>query len=126
MGPSKPISRAARTVLEAVRGLRDWDSITSVGITIRVGETDCEIDNPSKHVVTVLPEDIAEGFVRLSSDPQALKKWATVLLAGSAFLDLKLEDDAYGQILLEGLWDASDDGRVRQGALLAARELYSP
>ena len=112
--------------MEAVRGLRHWDSLASIGITVRVGENECEIDNPSKQVVSVSPRDVAEGFVRLAADPQALRKWASVLLAGSAFLDLRLEDDPYGQILLEGLWDANDDGRVRQGALLAARELYSP
>jgi hypothetical protein len=116
----------AQVALEAVRGLRDWDALASIGITVKVGENECEIENPSGQVITVSPSDVAEGFVRLSADPSALKRWASVLLSGSGFLDLKLENDQYGQVLLEGLWDASDDGRARQGALLAARELYTP
>jgi hypothetical protein len=126
MGATNPIPEVARAARDAVRGLRNWDSLTSVGISVKVGESACEIDNPSKQVVSVEPKDVAEGFVRLSGDPVALRNWANVLLAASAFLDLRLETDAYGQILLEGIWDASNDGSVRQSALLAARELYSP
>lgn len=126
MGAFEPASGVVRAVLEAVRGLRGWDALTSIGITVKVGEAGCEIDNPLQQVVRVSPRDVAEGLVRLSGDPRALQRWASVLLAGSTFLDLQLEDDPYGQALLDGLWDANENGHVRQGAQLAARELYSP
>lgn len=117
--------RITEAALAAVRGLRDWASLESLGVIVRIGESECDIDNSSQHVVSVSPRDVAEGLVRLSSDPDSLRTWANVLLAGSNFLDLKLEGDPYGQILLEGLWDASDEGRVRRSALLAARELFT-
>lgn len=110
---------------DVVHGRRDLGALAEIGISLRVAGNNVEVDNPSGRVIPVSPRDVAEGFVRLSDDPELLKRWATVLLSGAGFLDLKLEDDRYGQVLLEGLWDASDDGRVRQGALWAAKELFT-
>ena len=54
-----------------------------------------------------------------------LTEWAEVLLAGSSFLDLQLEDHGYGAALLEALWEASAGEPIRESAILAAQELYS-
>lgn len=112
-------------IRECVRGLRSWDTLEAIGVSIeQVGER-VVYSNPWNHVVPVLPEDVAEGLTRLQGDTSRLQAWAEVLLGGSNFLELHLEDQHYGETLLEALWEASAGEPVRQSAILAARELYA-
>lgn len=63
----------------------------------------------------VIPEigDLALGFRSYHGRSHDLRAWASVLLAGSGFLDLgALESREAGDALIEGLWDASEEGAV--------------
>lgn len=112
-------------ILEAVRGRRTWDELESIGITVSFLEADAVIENPHGHVAVAEPKDVAEGFLNHATDAEQLREWAAILLAGASFVQLNLEGHTYGEVLLEGLWDASAGEPVRQSALLAAKELYT-
>ena len=68
-------------------------------------------------------QDIARGAVRLWSDPDELRSWATVLLAaGFVSLDEAETDDAWEE-LLNYLWDVTGGERPRGLYSLAVRLL---
>ena len=57
--------------------------------------------------------DIAQGFQRYLYWPDELQAWASVVLAATGLLDLSgIESTAAGNVLLEGLWDASASGEI--------------
>jgi len=114
---------ADQVILEVVRGLRDPSSLSSIGVNVTFNKGMLEIDNATSLLVVAQSRDVAKGLLRLRHDPQALQRWASFLLASSAIIDLSLEDDQYGDVLLEGLWDAHGGGPVRPGAIAAAEEL---
>jgi hypothetical protein len=99
------------------------DSLGSLGITIGAEGEELVIENPNAHVAAASPADVAEGLLALASRKDELRRWAALLLAASAFVDLELDEVPYGDVLLEGLWDASAGQPVRAAALLAAKEL---
>ena len=117
------MSEAEQLILDFGRGRRDADALSAAGIVIEQSDAGTVIENPARHVVTAHPADVAEGLLRLASDPIRLPHWATVLLAGSSFVHLDLDDAGYGEVLLEGLWDLSAGEPVRAAALRVAKEL---
>ena len=112
-------------IRQCVRGLRPWDALAAIGIAIEQSGERVVYSNPNGHVVAVFPEDVAEGLTRLHGDSTRLQEWAEILLGGSSFVELRLENHSYGEALLEALWEASAGEPVRQSAVLAARELYA-
>src|SRR6185295_19077949 len=101
-----------------VRGERPIRDLTKLGIRVRLYDEVCEIDNPQLISVKVAPADLAHGFLRLQHDPTELRRWATIILSGSSFLDLELlEEHPDGETLLDGLWDASFNGRITDALL---------
>ncbi len=112
-------------VRACIRGTRPWADLRAVGIELKTTGSILNVENPHNVVATATPTDVAEGFVRLASDPDRLREWASMLLEGSSFIDLKLEGQAYGEALLNGLWEASAGEPLRESAVLAARELFS-
>jgi hypothetical protein len=110
-------------ILDFVRGRRDVESLTPLGITVTTEGDSVAVENPRRYVVTATANDVAEGLLRLASREEELRRWAGLLLAASPFVELALDDVPYGDVLLEGLWDASAGEPVRVAALLAAKEL---
>jgi hypothetical protein len=110
-------------ILAFVRGRTDVESLAPLGINVSAEGDTVVIDNPHGYVVRALPADVAEGFLTLASRGDELQRWAALLLAATPFVDLDLDEIPYGDVLLEGLWDASAGEPVRASALLAAREL---
>lgn len=90
-----------------VRGERDWTDLSGLGIAILPIEGGFEILNNDQVRGTVDASDVAAGMVQLSTNPSRLRDWASVLLAGSSFVDLDLESHADGDALLQTLWDLS-------------------
>jgi hypothetical protein len=90
-----------------VRGERDWADLSELGIAILPIEGGFEILNNDQVRGTASTSDVATGMVRLSTEPSRLHDWASILLAGSSFVDLDLESDADGDALLQTLWDLS-------------------
>jgi hypothetical protein len=55
-----------------------------------------------------------------------LQRWASVMLAGSAVIDLSaLENTVIGNTLLEGLWQAAESGTVDPEIRRAAVQLVN-
>ena len=113
------------SIRECVRGLKSWKDLADLGITIERRGDETVYSNLNGYVAIVSPEDVAEGLTRLHGDSVQLGEWAEVVLGGSSFLDLHLEDHGYGAALLEALWEASAGEPIRESAMLAARELYA-
>jgi hypothetical protein len=111
-------------ILDAVRGRSDWEELESIGISVNFRGGDVVIENPRGHVAIAEPKDVAEGFINHLGDEGGLRRWAALLIASAPFVQLNLEGHAYGEVLLEGLWDVSAGEPVRESALLAAKELF--
>lgn len=114
------------TVIKAcVHGTRPWGTLKDIGITVKVDGARQVYENPHGHKIAVLPEDLAQGLTRLRNNSPQLRQWADVILGASNFIELSgVEDQPYGQALVEALWDLSAGEPIRESALLAARELF--
>jgi len=118
--------KAEEKVLQFVRGELPWGSLKGVGINILLQDGKCEIENSEKLSVKIRASDIARGLLKLYSNSQALKEWATVLLSASSFIDFPgLENETGGDILLSALWDSSFTGSFNKTAFHRAEELVS-
>jgi hypothetical protein len=62
-------------------------------------------------------------LVSLASDHERLAKWASILLAGSIFVDLAMDSQPAGEEPLEALWDISFGKPRDDAALRLARKL---
>jgi len=111
-------------IRECIRGVRPWNDLEAIGIGIESDGDRLVVENPRGHLAVATPEDVAEGFTRLAEDTDRLSEWASILLGASSFIDLRLENQVYGEALLEGLWEASAGEPIRESAALAAKELY--
>jgi hypothetical protein len=92
-----------------VRGLRTWQDLELTGVTVAFTEDGCVCKGKGLAVVMASAEDVAEGMQRMrTASETAFRRWASALLAASAVVDLAdLETHAYGETLLNALWDAS-------------------
>ena len=106
-------SADSELVHQVVRGERPWSDLTGVGVEIHSDGHGYEVKYSGD--MFVIPEiaDLARGFRSYEGRTEDLRAWASILLAGSAFLDLgALESREAGDALIEGLWDASEEGDV--------------
>jgi hypothetical protein len=117
------VTAEQEAILEFVRGRSDLETLAPLGITTTVDGERLVIDNPRGYVAAAEARDVAEGLLTLAARGDELRRWAALLLAASPFVELRLDDVPYGDVLLEGLWDASGGEPVRVAALLAAKEL---
>lgn len=93
-------------ILEVVRGERPWRELATVGIRITFDGNATHAENQRKVVAVARPADVAKGLIAHEANPLELQEWARVMLAGVSFLDLDLEDQPDGDILLDALWNA--------------------
>lgn len=118
------MSRQAQRILEIVRGERPLHELAAAGIEIRQNGNSQELYNPNGIVVMPDVVDVAKGLLAFRFEPETLRTWASLVLSGSAFIDLTaLDSTSLGEILLNALWDASFSGSVSLEAFEAAREL---
>lgn len=113
-------------ILAFVRGHRAVEALASLGISVTSDGDSIVVDNPHGWVAIAAPQDVAEGLLALASKTEDLRRWASLLLAATPFVDLALDDVPYGDALLEALWDATNGEPIRASALLAAQELRVP
>lgn len=106
-------SAESELVHQVVRGERPWSDLTRIGVEIRSDGHSYEVRYSGDMFVVPEIADLARGFRSYEGRTQDLRAWASILLAGSAFLDLgALESREAGDVLIEGLWDASEEGDV--------------
>ena len=120
----KDTTKAARMILEIVRGERPLKDLRAAGIIVMLRGDKYEMENPDQVVATVSAADVARGLLAYSARPTEIGAWASTLVAGSSFLDWpELETHPDGDLLLDALWDASFSKPVAREALEAARRI---
>jgi hypothetical protein len=92
-------------LLEVVRGSRPWTDLAAFGVAVRLDDGRRTLTNPRRLTTTASARDLAQGFAKLRHDPAALREWAFVVEAMD--VELAVEGDPAGEMLLEALWDAS-------------------
>ena len=113
-----------------IRGTRPMSALAEGGIVFEVredqpgGERNISLAKDSPLTVAPEPIDIASGLLAYRHDPERLRAWASFALTASEVVDLRpLELWPEGDELLNALWDASFDGRIRESSLRVASAL---
>jgi len=108
----------SQSLVLVARGTRSWDELSELGISIKLGDENCEVTNRAGISATLGAPDVAAGILAHEHDPVKLRRWAWLLLSADVF-DLRL-DDAPGAVLLDALWDLAHgkplDSRTRATA----------
>ena len=74
--------------------------------------------------VDLQPIDLAFGLLEYKDNPEKLREWATFIMSASEVIDLTfLESWPEGEELLEALWDASFEGRLKDATVRVASAL---
>lgn len=112
-------------VLEFARGERDWRDLELVGLTVSFMDDGCDCDGAGTVVAAPSVRDVAQGFIRhLEAREIDLRRWASVMLAASAVMDLsRLEKHPEGERIISALWDASGGEPVDEDVIRLLRSL---
>lgn len=110
-------------VLQFVRGERNWQDLAHVGVIVSFMDDGCDCEGGGTVVATPSLRDVAQGLVQyLGGREVDLRRWASVVLAASAVIDLSaLEHDPEGERLLSALWDASSGEPLEEDVVRQAR-----
>lgn len=109
----------------AVRGEIGWDALREYGVFVRRAEAGWQVDNPSGQITTVTECDVARGMLALEKSPSDLQRWADILLAVSVVVEINVEGSAYGERLLEELWELSAGARLSPAAIAVCNEIVA-
>jgi len=116
-------SNETQIIYEVVRGERPCTDLFQLGVKIEKVDDTWHFEFPQLEPVKLQISDVAYGLVKHRSNPDGLKKWARLILAGS-FIDLSnCEEQTGWEVLLNALWDAMDTGQINNDALGIAEEL---
>jgi hypothetical protein len=98
-----------KKILEFITGDLLWDELTEAGIEIKViDDYHCEISNKNSTIVKPGLRDIITGILKLCRIPNAIRRWAAIIL-GSTIIDLeKINNNENGDEILNILWDLSE------------------
>jgi hypothetical protein len=118
-------------VLAVVRGQLPLSALEEAGIYLpidvkepRDSERRISLNLQSPITVAPNPIDIANGLLAYKTAPDQLREWATFVLGASEVIDLApLETWPEGEELLNGLWDASFEGGLKQETVRLAGAL---
>jgi hypothetical protein len=118
---------ASSLIRQVVRGDCSWEALKQIGVRLEFTDAGLELRYSGAAAAYPDANDIAAGFWRYQFDQDALRTWASVVLAGSGFIDLaSLEGTFVGDTLLDALWDAAQSGELSPTARLAVRQLLHP
>jgi hypothetical protein len=117
---------ASSEIRAFVRGELGRQDLEKLGIEIREIEGGYEFANHQHIVAKVSLRDVAQGLLRFRYDPEAMRYWAGLVVAGSSFIEFgpDFEELPDGEVLLDALWDAwfrqdiAEDAFVRAECLL--------
>jgi hypothetical protein len=120
----RPETDGQSLIAEFIRGQRPWRDLEALGVRIAFSDDGCDIEG-SPEIVKPSVRDLAQGLLHhLDGPPHELQRWAAVILAGSAFIDLSdMEAHPEGDRLTSALWDASAGDPVDEHAALVARAI---
>lgn len=119
-------SNALDLILAFVRGEESWGVLEKAGIFIEIKNDGYEIANPWQLIAKIHLRDMAQGLLAYHLASERMQQWASIILAGSSFLDLEeFELSPEGDVLLNALWDAAFGEEVSQEAVNVARHLVN-
>lgn len=123
--PLKDSQQPLSLVLDVVSGKAPWSELRRVGLSISFMDDGCDCEGAGFVVATPTVPDIAAGFVRLSwGSGTELRRWASVMLAASAVIDLgALESHPDGERMLSAIWDASAGVPIDDSTIAVIRRL---
>jgi hypothetical protein len=110
-------------VLEFIRGERPWTALQDVGITIELEGDHATVNNPYSVVVAAGAADIAQGLLRFAGEPEQMKIWAWIVLAGTSFIEFDLDSHPRGGELLGALWDVGFGDPLRPDLVRLAKDV---
>jgi hypothetical protein len=110
-------------ILQVVRGERHWSDLATIGIEVVFeGDAIMRVKSPRGIEAVARSSDIASGLLAYRSNSVASQDWARVVLAGIPFLELDLDEQPIGDILLDALSDARFGQEVSDQAYSVARQ----
>jgi hypothetical protein len=123
----KTTSEANALILAAIRGEIPISALADIGINVVCEAGSCKLESEMvPTVVTPTVLDIASGLLKYKSSTPELRLWSFFVLAESGSVDLaKVESDPQGDLLINALWDASQDGKLTDNIVDAAENLVS-
>ena len=109
------------------RGGREWRALKDGGLTVSFMDDGCDCQGAGTVVAAPSVRDVAQGLIQhLNGREVDLRRWASVMLAASAVIDLrKLEDHPDGERLISALWEASGGEAADEDLVKVARRLAS-
>jgi hypothetical protein len=116
-------------ILQVVRGERPLAALSEAGLIVKSSydrggrRLVYDITNTRNTVAVAKAVDLAMGLLSYLDRPRELRRWAGLIQAGVNFLDIDVEDDPFGEILLDAVWSASFGELVSPEAVAAARVL---
>ena len=121
----------ARGLIRAVvRGQLPMSALEGAGVSVSVQEDEAakkrriKVGLRTPISVDLEPVDLALGLLEYKDNPPKLQEWATFIMSASEIIDLTfLESWPEGEELLEGLWDASFEGRAKDTTIRVASAL---
>lgn len=121
----KTTSEANALILAAIRGEIPISALADIGINVVREEGSCKLESEMvPTVVTPTVLDIASGLLKYKSSAPELRLWSFFVLAESGSVDLaKVESDPEGELLINALWDASEEGKINDNIIDAAENL---
>ena len=91
-------------ILEVVTGDRHWHDLKKLGISVVLNEDRIAILGQPRLPVRVGLAQVAQGWLRHSTDERALREWARVIHGGVNLVDLDFGDSAEAERLRDALW----------------------
>jgi len=111
-------------VRDVVRGNAGLKELVADGWPIEPHADGYTIGASLRRPVIVGIKDVATGLARISGGSHARQvEWAKLILHASAIIDLRLdESSAFGELLLEELWELAAGQAISPETLAATRE----
>ena len=97
-------------LLRIVRGQDEWSSVRSIGLSLRKDPSGWMWTFPETSVAStsVRIDDVLEGAKTLRLNPEAIREWASFMLAASSLITFEeFEESPKGEALLDELWSLS-------------------
>jgi len=112
-------------IRDIVRGEKPVDLLETLGVHVSQEAGAYRVEGAGAAVAKPSLADVAAGVVNCArSGVSECRRWAAVILAASAVIDLAcLEEGKPGAHLLEALWDAAETGVFEEQALSLAQQL---
>jgi hypothetical protein len=112
-------------ILAVIKGEMPLNALTNLGIEVVCEQGFCRlVSNRLPVIATPSVLDVASGLLKYRARRNDLRLWAFFVLAESGGVDLaEVESHPKGDLLIDALWDASNEGKVNESAIEVAENL---